>query len=275
MPGERRERLAALARQMQRWQTRRRGQIQRCPSGLAVLDEALGGGFARGSVHELLAPSGGVALSVALLAAARAVERAAEAPGLDSEPRRSRNHRVQPAARPLADARILYIDVSGDFYPPAAAQRGFPLSRLIVVHAPRMDDALWACEQTLRCPAVAAVVLSAPCSTRRIAAWTQATRRLQLAAESGQGLGLLVRPVADGPTFAASRMRFDPIAPSATGATGAESSASDALRARVCVLKLREARPAASFEIELPLLPAAARGGAAFASLSAVEAHYA
>ncbi len=203
-------RLARLAEQIRRLQADRRPPARRCPSGLGELDAALGGGFALASVHELLAPVDGAPVcSVALLAAGRAAG----------------EHRW-----------ILYIDTGGDFYPPGAAQLGVPLERLLVVRAARRADALWVSEQALRCRAVAAVVLP----VRRVDAYV--TRRLQLAAESGGGLGLVIqsepRP---GHTFAASRLRLDPLIGEA-----------ETRRVLVSVLKLREGRPPEPFVLELP-----------------------
>jgi len=171
-------------------------------------------------VHELLAPVDGAPVrSVALLAAGRAAG----------------EHRW-----------ILYVDTGGDFYPPGAAQLGVPLERLLVVRAARRVDALWVSEQALRCRAVAAVVLP----VRRVDAYI--SRRLQLAAESGGGLGLVIqsepRP---GHTFAASRLRLDPLLGEA-----------ETRRVLVSVLKLREGRPPEPFVLELPDAAGAVRAHA-------------
>jgi protein ImuA len=174
------------------------------------LDAALGGGFTTAAVHELIAAQEGVAAhSVALRTAAHAAGRT---------------------------KWIFYIDSGQDLYPPGAAQVGVPLGRLVVVRAWHPVDALWVCEQTLRCPAVAAVVLP----LRTIDAYT--SRRLQLAAEAGGGLGLLIREDAgSGHTFAASRLRFDPL----PGPAGVR-------RMLVTVLKLREGRPCEPLVVEWP-----------------------
>jgi protein ImuA len=215
--------LARLAEQIRKLQADRRPPRRHCPTGLRALDAALGGGFALASVHELLAPRDGApARSVALLAGARAAG----------------EHRW-----------ILYLDTSGDFYPPGAVQLGVPLERLLVIRVWRQVDALWVSEQALRCRAVAAVILP----VRRIDAYV--SRRLQLAAESGGGLGLVIqsdpRP---GHTFAASRLRLDPLLGEA-----------ETRRVLVSVLKLREGRPAEPFVVELPdaagALPAHAGSG--------------
>jgi protein ImuA len=202
--------LAALAEQVRRIQARGRGPVRRCPSGLDELDAALGGGFAVPGVHELLAPcDGSAARSIALRTAAHA-----------------------------AGARrwIFYLDTTGDFYPPGASRIGVPLGRLLIIRTQRPFDALWVCEQALRCRAVAAVVLP----LRSIDAYV--SRRLQLAAEAGGGLGLLIRDdPRGGHTFAASRLQFDPV----PGDTVVR-------RMLVSVLKLRDGRPVQPFVMELP-----------------------
>lgn len=203
-------RLAQLAEQIRRLQQRGHGPPAHCPSGLPALDAALGGGFALAAVHELIAVDDGVAAcSVALRAATRAAG----------------DHKW-----------IVYIDTRGDLYPPGVAQLGVPLGRLLIVRATRAADALWVGEQTLRCRAVAAVVLP----LRTLDAYT--SRRLQLAAEAGRGLGLLIRRDASGgPTFAASRVRLEALVGAGAGRC-----------LRATVLKLREGRPGGASIVELP-----------------------
>ncbi len=205
-------RLVGLAAQVRRLQRRHRvcDKARRCASGLAELDEVLGGGFVRGGVHELVAArEGAAAYTVALRTAARAAS---------------------------ANKWLFYVDVGQDLYPPALAQMGVPLGRLIVVRTAWLTDALWVCEQVLRCRGVGAVVLP----VRKLDAYV--SRRLQLAAEAGEGLGLLIRREADGgQIFAASRLYFEPM----IGGKGSR-------RMRVSVLKLREGRPCEPFVVELP-----------------------
>jgi protein ImuA len=83
---------------------------------------------------------------------------------------------------------LVVIDGQQTFYPPAAAAWGIDMDRLIVVRSQSARDELWAAVQSLRSPAVAAV-------------WgmidrldSRAFRRLQLAAQAGRTLGLLLRP---------------------------------------------------------------------------------
>ena len=92
-------------------------------------------------------------------------------------------------------------------YAPALRQAGVPLERLLLIQpeggdAPRLS--LWAAEQLLRCPAVGAVLLwPGAIDERRV-------RRLQLAAETGGGCGLLYRPTraAQQPSPAALRLQL-------------------------------------------------------------------
>lgn len=206
-------RLAQLARQIQDLRHRGVTPPSRCSTGLDELDIALGGGFLRGAVHELVVPAEGVAAwTVALQAAARAA-----------------GH----------DQWIFYLDTQQELYPPGLVALGVPLGRLIVVRVDATREALWVCEQVLRCRAVAAVVLP----LRSLDAY--ASRRLQLAAETGGGMGLLLcRELAQGHTFAASRLRFDPL----VGSPGSR-------RLSVTVLRQREGCPRMPVDVELADAP--------------------
>ena len=102
---------------------------------------------------------------------------------------------------------LVVLDDRREFYPPAAVRLGIALEQLVVVRANNPADNLWALDQALRCPAVAAVL-----------AWPEKLdgrvfRRLQLAAEEGGGLGLLVRPEAArcDPSWADLRMFVEPL----------------------------------------------------------------
>lgn len=202
--------LAALVEEVRRRYGAHVRQGECCASGLAALDAALGGGFMQGAIHELLdCGTRAAARSVALLAAGRAAE---------------------------AGRWIFYIDTQQDFYPPAAAQLRVPLERLIVLRVSRRAEALWAFEQSLRCPGVGAAVLP----LRRLE--TQLSRRLQLAAEAGGSIGLLLsREAESGFTFVTSRLRLEPrVAPG------------HGRRVVVTVLKLRNGPADRQFELALP-----------------------
>ncbi|MGD8450379.1 MAG: hypothetical protein PVJ57_01050 [Phycisphaerae bacterium] len=210
--------LVALVEQVRRRYGAQARKGKRCASGLAALDAALGGGFMQGAIHELLdSGTRAAARSVALLAAGRAAE----------------------------EGRwIFYIDTQQDFYPPAAAQLSVPLERLIVLRVSRRAEALWAFEQSLRCPGVGAAVLP----LRRLE--MQLSRRLQLAAEAGGSLGLLLsREVDSGFTFVTSRLRLEPQADAGRGR-----------RVRVTVLKQRDGPADRQLELVLPEAPDVGRG---------------
>src|SRR4029453_13310771 len=132
-------------------------------TGSPALDRLLpAGGLARGSLVEYLSPGSGSGTGTLALAAAREA---------------------------CIDGRALVVvDRSRTFYPPAAAGWGIDLSQTLLLEP--ADDAaeLWALDQALRCPGVGAVY--APCGPLDVRDF----RRLQLAAESGGTLGILIRP---------------------------------------------------------------------------------
>lgn len=251
----RKGRLAALAEQVRRL-SRRGAEPLRCPTGLAALDRALGGGLIRGAIHELIAPAEAApARTIALLAASRAR-------GTWNGRPRDEEAKGGPSRR--GDGWILYFDTALDFYPPAAARLGVLLERLLVVRTGRLADVLWACEQALRCTAVAAVVLPVRSMEPGV------SRRLQLAAEAGGGIGLIIRRDETGPTFAATRMKVRAEGVKGSGDRGTGSaghcfspilrspgslipfSAQDVRRCLLTVLKLRDGSPPGPLMLELP-----------------------
>jgi hypothetical protein len=139
-----------------------------CPSGTfssgtAAIDRLLpGGGLRHGMLVEWLAEQGANGAATLSLLSAREVS--------------------------LLGGTVVVIDRRQTFYPPAAAAWGIDPDRLIVVHPQTARDELWAAVQSLRSPAVAAVWAA----IQRID--DRAFRRLQLAAEAGRTLGLLLRP---------------------------------------------------------------------------------
>jgi len=99
-------------------------------------------------------------------------------------------------------------------YPPALAQAGIDLSRLIVVAPGTAREALWATEQALRSSACGAV-LAWPHTRetgKRDAIRYADLRRLQVAAESTETLAVLFRPerVASEPSPAVLRLALHP-----------------------------------------------------------------
>ena len=144
---------------------------------------------------------------------------------------------------------ILVVDRGGRLYPPAvlpwleSAAGGFGRERpqLMVARPSTAEDEIWAIDQALRCPGVAAVL-----------AWpghvhATAMRRWQLAARAGGAVGLLVRGMGRGigygrrcerrcepkhlePTWAEARVAVQSVAP---------SSAADAALSGTAVRRLR------------------------------------
>jgi cell division inhibitor SulA/protein ImuA len=114
-----------------------------------------------------------------------------------------------PALRGLAGRGRCVVWIAPPYVPyaPALLQRGLPLERVLWIRTERPQAALWAAEQALRCPGIGAVL-----------GWfahivDRSLRRLQLAAESGQTLGILHRPAAAArqPSPAALRLQLRPL----------------------------------------------------------------
>ena len=133
-------------------------------TGLDAIDAlAPGGAFARGTIHELLF-----------------------APG-DGEPRFFATTLAKHASTKRRQP-IIWSDPCGDLYPPALATMGIDLRQFYLLRPPTSADEVWAVAECLRCKGVGAVV-AAPAVLSRVEA-----RRLQLAAETGGAVGLLLRP---------------------------------------------------------------------------------
>jgi cell division inhibitor SulA/protein ImuA len=128
-------------------------------SGWTVLDDALGGGWPRASLAEVLSDAyQGLPLTLPLLA------------------------RLSAGSRWLAWVAPPYVP-----YAPALAARGIRVERLLLVRDVSAGQRLWAAEQALKSGACSAVLV-----------WpeqiqTAQLRRLQLAAEQGDCPGILFR----------------------------------------------------------------------------------
>lgn len=144
-----------------------------------AIDAALpGGGFARGAVHEILATEPGPCTAFCGYVLGRAGGTVAW---------------ILPDHGPEAGDDLPW--------PPGLARLGLAPEALVLLSA-RGHDALWAAEQALRCPALSAVAAVLP------GLGLAAARRLQLAAEAGGTLGLLLRLDVDRPGPTASRTRW-------------------------------------------------------------------
>jgi protein ImuA len=133
------------------------------------------------------------------------------------------------AAHVLREEGILVvIDSTREFYPVAASCLGIPLERAVVVQPDERAGVLWAWEQSLRCPAVAVTL-----------GWIDALddrlfRRLQLAVETGNGLGFLLRPPDGRATWATTRIGVKAL-PVSRDAESSERSVYDGRCLRVWV----------------------------------------
>jgi hypothetical protein len=143
-------------------------------TGLAALDAlAPESSFAHGAIHELLSEkANGKPLFVGML-----------------------------LVKSILEGAIIWSDPHRQLYPPALSQHGVSLDRLYLLH-PKPVDQVWAITECLRCKGVGAVVAAVPRLTRVEA------RRLQLAAECGGGVGILLRPADSGAQVYAAATRW-------------------------------------------------------------------
>jgi protein ImuA len=170
--------LARLRAHVRAMEAGARPVIQR-PFGVAAVDRHLGGGLPPAHLHEVAGDPGPVTL-VALHLARRL-----------ADPRR-------------AAAPIVWITAADDLAPAGLAAAGLAPERLLLVAAGRVEERLWALEEVLRTPGIAAAVAETPAPS------LIAARRLQLAAEAGGVTALLAQtgpPQPGGLSIAASRWR--------------------------------------------------------------------
>lgn len=176
------ELLRALAQRIQEIEASQRPHGQAAVSlGIPALDSLFEKGLPSGSLVELLSTAiGGGAWTLGLVLSQRASEEG---------------------------KALVIIDTSKCFYPPAAARLGVDLERTIVVHPRKARDLYAAANLALRCPAVGAVV--AGCDHLHAVEF----RRLQLSAEAGNSMGILLRDRAALPTpsFATLRLLVTPV----------------------------------------------------------------
>lgn len=152
-------------------------------NGLPGLERLLGeAGWPRGCLVEWLAEGRGAGATSLALWASRAAWR---------------------------DNLLVMIDSRRELHAPAAMPFAVDLSRTVFIRPEQPLDALWSLEQTLRTRGIGAVV----CNVDKLS--SQACRRLQLAAEVGGGLGILLRPAhaRRQPSFAEFRFLVQPLPP--------------------------------------------------------------
>jgi protein ImuA len=88
-----------------------------------------------------------------------------------------------------AGGNIIWCDPGRTLYPPAVAAAGVPLEKLFLLHPKNAAEQSWAISECMRCRGVGATVANVAALSRIQA------RRLQLAAERGGGIGILLRPM--------------------------------------------------------------------------------
>ncbi|MFI5378628.1 MAG: ImuA family protein [Tepidisphaerales bacterium] len=152
------------------------------------------------------------------------------------------NTPLTPAAILAARARqagfIVWIDPDRQIYPPALAALGIPLDCVLWIHPAKPRDLVWAIAECLRCPGVD-VTIATPPPLSRIEA-----RRLQLAAETGGGIGLLLRPHNPAaPYAAATRWLVTPIPRATTGEGQSRGKAGPAMERPTAPRPRRAHRP--------------------------------
>lgn len=151
-------------------------EARRFTTTLEALDDLAGAkAFARGAVHEILSEKGREPAMFFATVLARAA---------------------------CGDRAIVWSDPEKRLYPPAIAAAGIPLGRLLLLRPKNEKDELWALTECLRCSGVG-VALACP---KRLS--TIEARRLQLAAERGGGVGILLRPQSAAATPYAAATRW-------------------------------------------------------------------
>jgi protein ImuA len=147
------------------------------PLGLPGVDRALrGGGLVRGCLHELCgAPDRGAALGFAAVLLGRLM---------------------------AAGGHVVWIGPRNELFGPGLVEMGLAPERLIVVRARPVAARLWALEEALRSPGLAAALAEV-----EQLSLTQ-SRRLQLAAEGKGVTALLLRPPGAGATPSAAATRW-------------------------------------------------------------------
>jgi protein ImuA len=154
----------------------------------AAIDQSLpGGGLARAAMHEVIAADPGAAAGFCTLVLAR--------------------------AGTAVDGTVVWIAPEPDAWPSSPTRFGLAPADLLLVQAPRPQDAVWAMEECLRSPGIAGALLAAGGLD------PTAARRLQLAAEAGGAIGLLLRPeeeAEEGPPAALTQWRIGALAGNGT-----------------------------------------------------------
>lgn len=135
---------------------------ERLPFGIASLDGVIGGGLPAASLHEICGASASLSDDAAATLFGAGI-----------------------AAR--LDGTILWVLTRRDLFAPALAQAGLPPRRLIYAECSTEEEALAVIEEGVKHGSLGAVIGEIRCVTMT------AARRLQLAAETGGTMALLLR----------------------------------------------------------------------------------
>ncbi|MDB5363940.1 MAG: uncharacterized protein JWO51_5237 [Rhodospirillales bacterium] len=184
--------LAALRATLRRLEGPGRAAAGVTPTGFGAIDRALpDGGLARGALHEIVSES---------------ADRSAAS-----------GFAIRLLVGLAVEGPVLWCLADPELYGPGLQRLGLAPDRLILARTRKDADLLWAMEEGLKTPGLAAV-LGEPHKLD-----LTASRRLQLAAERVGGLGLVLRP-ADGnkATAAVTRWRVAS-APSVAPVPGVET----------------------------------------------------
>lgn len=206
------------------------------PFGIGPIDQALGGGLARGALHEIAAAgeahvptAAGFAAAVAKLSVIP--ERPPQpfglrwplsesiAPSTAAYGFRARDLTVVPrndeewkASRTAVwVAEDMALAESGALHGPGLVDIGLAPERLVTVAAGHRRDLMWAMEEALRCRSVGAVIGE----MRGGALDSVAVRRLSLAAAESGALAVLLRAAPEGDASTAATRWIVNAAPSA------------------------------------------------------------
>lgn len=183
----------------------------RISTGIEGLDGLFGpAGLLRGRVYELLyPPRGSSPLLLAVWLAKAAIWPADSAPPAGIEGLKSPylagfsiGAEPQTAPRPEPTGVVVVCDPQKRFYPPAAAQLGIPLSHLYLLQPQNRQQMLWSLSECLASAGVCAAIADLGKLTQVEA------RRLQLASERGQAIGILTRPAGAASSIYAASTRI-------------------------------------------------------------------
>lgn len=196
-------RIAALQRRIARLsQPRAVAEPGRTALGVDAIDRRIGGGLARGRLHEIVAAQ---------------AEDAAAGTGF-----------AAMLARRIADTgqrALVWLrvgDEGGVLYPPGLSEVGIDPDSVLLVLVPDAEALLRAAGEVVRCAAVGAAVIELWRAPRRVD--LTASRRLALAAEGSGATPLLLRIAAE-PVPSAARTRWGVSAAPSSPLPGDASSA--------------------------------------------------